>query len=193
MPRIVLLASLALACSGCAPAPAPVAIVPAAVVSGATVTVSPGNPACRDYTAQVIIDGEAKKVVGHACQLPDGSWRVAEGTPEQPSRIVFIYPGPAYPDYVYAPWFWGPPIGLSFGALVFVDHRHQLRHVDRFHHFDHFHRFDGAHRFDETHNFGDFHRLGGFGGFRHFGFNSFHGSFAHGGWGGMAHGGMGHH
>jgi len=167
MRHIPLIASFALACSGCVATPPPEAVVPAASVVNATMTISPGNPACRDYTAQVAIDGRAQQVVGHACHLPDGSWRVAEGTPEQPNRIVLLYPAATYPDYAYAPWFWGPSIGLGFGAQVFVGHPHRFHNFARFHH-------DGFRHFGGFHQFGSFH--------------GFHGGFSHGGE--MAHGGM---
>jgi surface antigen len=148
-------------------------------VTQASVSVSPKDPACRDYTAQAIIDGRTQPLVGHACQQPDGSWRIAEGTPEQPSRFVAVYPAPtypaptypapAYPAYAYDPWctydpwFWGPPIGLSIGSFVFVDR---------------------VHRF---HDFGRFHHHFAFAGFAHHGFSR--GGFSH---GGFEHGGMHH-
>jgi hypothetical protein len=165
MRLLALLAGLALVGSGCVAVPPPVP-----VVTQATMAVSPGNPACRDYTAQAVIDGSTQTLIGHACQQADGSWRVIEGTPEQPQQFVAVYPAAFYPVYPYDPWFWGPPIGLSVGAFVFVD---------RGHHF---------------HDFGRFHHRFALGGFHHDGFHhdgSAHGGFLHGGWGGMRGGRMG--
>src|SRR5271165_6624359 len=71
-----------------------------------------------------------------------------------------------YPAYGYDPWLWGPPIGFSIGAFVFVEHGH-------------------------GHRFHDFHRPGGFAfhEFHHEGFHhdgsihngSIHNGFHHGG------------
>ena len=115
-----------LACAGCYAAP------PEPAVNQATMTVSPANPTCRDYTVQATADGKPETVTGHACRQADGSWRVAEGVAGQPQQLVQVYP-PVYPSYVYDPWFWGPPVGFSIGAVIFVDHGHG----HRFHTFHH--------------------------------------------------------
>jgi surface antigen len=103
-------------------------------------------------------------IVGRACQQTDGSWRVAEGTPEQPGQYVAVYP-PAYGYYYpgYDPWFWDPPIGLSLGAVVFLDRAHHI------------------------HRFPTFHRHFAHGGFGHAGWGGFHPGLGHGGWGGGMH------
>lgn len=141
-------------CTSCAAAPASEPIV-----TQATMIVSPNDPACRDYTAQAIIDGTPQTLVGHACQQADGSWRVTEGFPGQPQQVVAVYPPEPYLAYPYDPWLWGPPVGLSIGAFVFVDHAHRI------HNFGHAHAF-GFHGFRRA-------------GLRHAG--SSHGAFHHGG------------
>ena len=47
-----------------APAPAPVA-APA-----------PKEEYCREYTREVIVDGQPAQAYGQACRQPDGSWRI---------------------------------------------------------------------------------------------------------------------
>ena len=157
MRNFVLVAGTILACSGCVAASSP-----EPVISQVTTKVASDDPNCREYTALATIGDKQQPVVGRACQQRDGSWKVTEGTPEQPGQYAAVYPPPYgyyYPDY--DPWFWGPPIGLSLGAVVFLDRAH------------HFHRFPGFHRFAH----GGFH--GGFHGEFH------HGGFGHGGLGGM--------
>ena len=103
--------------------------------------VAADDPNCRDYTGQATIDGKEQKIVGRACLQSDGSWRVAEGSPENPSQYTAVYPAYApsyYPGYYYSdyydPWFWDPPFFFG-GSFVFFDHR--------FHHHDH--GFHGGH------------------------------------------------
>ncbi|MDT5318556.1 MAG: hypothetical protein QOD88_1078 [Mycobacterium sp.] len=144
-----LLTSFLLACTGCAAVPPP-----EPVVTQATMTASPSDPACRDYTAQAIIGGSPQTLVGHACRQADGSWRVTGGFPGQAQQIVGVYPDAPYLVSPYDPWFWGPPIGLSIGAFVFVDHGrgrhfHDFGHVRGFAfngiHHEGFHRPDTGH------------------------------------------------
>jgi surface antigen len=162
MRQLAYVVGLALACCSCA-GPGP----QRAVISQVTTSIPPDHPDCRDYTAQAMVDGKAQPIRGRACRQPDGSWRIVEGTAEQPSQFVAVYPPPPYMEGpYYDDWFWGPPIGLGFGSLVFVDRFH------RFHDFGRFHRFAG----DRFHGG----RGMAFGGMGHF-----HG-------GGFAHGGMGH-
>lgn len=153
--------------AGCVEAPPPPA---EPMFSQVIEQVAADNPACREYTAQATVNGRPQQIVGRACQQSDGTWRIAEGPPGQPTQFQTVY-GPGvpyaygYPSYFpyYDPWFLGPPIGLSFGGgFVFVD---------RFHHFHHFHHFG--------HGFAH-------GGFGHDGFG--HHGFGHGGMGGMHHG-----
>lgn len=47
-----------------APAPAPVA------------TPAPKEEYCREYTREVIVDGQPAQAYGQACRQPDGSWRI---------------------------------------------------------------------------------------------------------------------
>ncbi len=119
MPRCGLAFGFVLICSGCVAAPAP-------VVTQLTMTTPPNSPACRDYTLQATVQGTPQTIVGHACQQPDGSWRVVEGVQGQAGQVVTTNAPPPYAyDPYYDPWLWAPPLGLSVGAFVFVDrHRH---------------------------------------------------------------------
>ncbi len=133
---VALVAAL-LACSACT------AVVPPEPVITKVTTAPPGeDPNCRDYTAQAVVDGTPRDIVGHACLQPDGGWKVTEGAPGDPSAYGSFYlPAPypyvaAYPyPFGYDPWFLGPPIGLSFGTVFFFDRNH------RFHHFPSHRRF----------------------------------------------------
>ena len=127
MPPPVLIAAFTLVCSGCLAAPEREPIV-----SQATMTTTPGNPACRDYTLQAIVEGKPQTIVGHACQQPDGTWRIVEGPPGQPVTVYVPPPYPYYP-YYYDPWLWGPPIGFSVGAFAFVDRHQHVHDFRRFH------------------------------------------------------------
>jgi surface antigen len=182
MRPLIAVAGLILIGPGCVQAPLP---PPEPVISQVRERVAADDPTCRDYTAQATVDGRQQEIVGRACQQSDGSWRIAEGPPGQPTQYQTIYGPPlsyaygsSYP-YPYYPYYdsrlWGPPIGLSFGSsFVFVD---------RFHHFHHF-RHEFAHDGFRQHGFGHFGF--GHGGFGHGGFG--HGGFGRGGMGGMHHG-----
>jgi hypothetical protein len=98
-----------LACAGCVAEPEP-----APAVSEVTSRMVAADPSCQDYTARVNIDG-------------------TELGQTDKSVIVYVPPatsGPLPSD----PWLWGPPIGFSFGALVFVDREHRFHefHLRRF-------------------------------------------------------------
>jgi hypothetical protein len=150
--RIYLLAAGAmLACTACMAAQAT-----EPDVSQVTENVAADNPDCRDYKATATVDGTEQQIVGRACRQQDGTWKITEGPPARPAEYGAVYVPPAYgyyPSYgyypAYDPWFWGPPIGLSLGAFVFVDRDH---HIHRFHGFRHF-ASPGFHRF---HNFPPF-------------------------------------
>jgi surface antigen len=175
MRSLIAIAGLILTGPGCVQAPLP---SPEPVISQVTERVAADDPSCREYTAQATIDGRQQEIVGRACQQSDGSWRIAEGPPGQPSQFQTVYGPPlsyAYgfssPYYpYYDSWLWGPPIGLSFGSsFVFVDR------------FRHFHRFRHGFAHDGFRHFGFAHD-----GFGHDGFG--HDGFGHGGMGGMHHG-----
>jgi surface antigen len=162
--QVAFAVGLMLVCSGCAETS-----VQPAIISQVTTSIPPGSPDCRDYTAKATLDGKTQPLLGRACRQSDGSWRIVEGTPKQPLQFVAVYP-PPYADYPYdGGWFWGPPIGLSLGAVVFVD---------RFHDFGRFHRFEH----------GQFHGAG----FGHGGTSLARGGMGHFHGGGFGHGGMGH-
>ena len=139
--------ALALICSSCVMAPPPVAVAP---VTGFQTTVSATDPNCHDYTGQGMIDGKPQQLVGHACKQPDGSWKVAEGTADQPAQFVAVYPAPIYadgyyypgyyPGYFYGdPWIWDASFGFGT-SFVFFDHHFHHRdghggfHGSGFHH-----------------------------------------------------------
>lgn len=160
MRQILPLAGVILICAGCTQyAPAE------PVFSQIIARPDPANPNCREYSAQATIEGRPQVVVGRACQQADGSWRIAERSPGQPTQYVITYAPPPYAYYPpYDPWLWGPPIGLSLGAsVVFLDRDH------RFHHFRFAGRRDGF-------RFGGLHEGSRFEGMHH-GF----GRFGHGG------------
>jgi hypothetical protein len=94
---------------------------------------------CREFTAQVRVEGQPRQAVGQTCQMPDGSWQVTVNTPGLPQQ-VYTLPPQAISLYPYAeqydwwdPWFYGPPLFVS--SPVFLVHG--------------FHRF---HRHDFSHN-----------------------------------------
>jgi len=152
MRALVCSAAFALLCSACvADPPAPPTLV--GPVTDFQSKVAADDPNCREYTGQAMIDGKEQPVVGRACQQADGSWKIAEGTADNPGQYTAVFPAAPYagyypgyypyyyPGYYYAdlwpydPWFWGPPFG--FGAsFVFFDHHHHGGH-DHFGHFGH--------------------------------------------------------
>jgi uncharacterized membrane protein YgcG len=163
---------LAILCSGCVAAPPPPPAPPfdIAAVTDFQSKPSAADPNCNDYTGQATIDGKQQQIVGHACKQPDGSWKVAEGTTDQPNQYVAVYPAPVYypGDYYYGsyyyggypydwPWLWDASFGFGSSFVFFGNH---------FHH----HGFHGG-----------FHG----GGFHGGGFHG--GGFAHGGGGGGGH------
>jgi len=135
--------ALAILCSGCVTAPPPPPAPPVAVsaVTDFQTQVSVTDPNCHDYTGQATIEGKQQQIVGHACQQPDGSWKVAEGTADQPNQYVAVYPAPTYyagypyyPDYWYGwPWLWDASFGFG-GSFVFFDHHFHHFHHHGFHH-----------------------------------------------------------
>jgi hypothetical protein len=150
----ILVTGMALACSGCVTAEPD-----GPVISQITTTASPNDPACRDYTAQAVIEGQTRPIVGRACLQQDGTWKIVEGPPGQVDQYTTVYAPPPYAYYGYLdPWLWSPPIGLSLGAFIFVDRNHRFHDGHRFAHFDHMHHFAG-HHFAGHHGFG--HRGGG--------------------------------
>lgn len=46
------------------------------VVTPGPLTHGPSGEACREYQHQAYVGGRSEKIYGHACQQPDGSWRV---------------------------------------------------------------------------------------------------------------------
>ena len=121
------------------------------VISQVTMTVPAGNPNCREWTATATIEGKLQPIVGRACLQPNGTWKVNEGTPQQPDQYVYAYVPPYDGSlYAYDPWLWWPPIGVSVGAFVFVDRDHHL------HHFDHRFAANGFHSSEMLHRVGRF-------------------------------------
>lgn len=141
---LVAATALALASSGCVESPPP-----PVVITPLSDTVAADDPNCREYTAIATIEGEQQQIVGRACRQPDGSWRIVEGTPEQPGQVILVYPPPS-PDYVYPypsyPWFWGPPFafGASFAFFSGHGHHHGGHHRGRDHDHDHGHGHGGG-------------------------------------------------
>ncbi len=118
-------AALAIACSACvAPPPPPM------VISQVSSAISGDDPDCREYTALATIAGEQQQIIGRACRQTDGSWRIVEGTPEQPGQVILVYPPPdyAYPYPPYYPWFWGAPFAVGASFVFFAGHHHGGHH-----------------------------------------------------------------
>lgn len=124
MRKVILITGLALSFSGCVASPPP------PVISQVVTATPPDNLLCRDYTAQATIQDKPQTIVGHACQQPDGTWRIVESLQGQAGQYDTVYVPP--PDVYYSgydPWLWEPPIEVSVGAFVFVDHDHHFRDV----------------------------------------------------------------
>jgi hypothetical protein len=120
------------------------------IITPVSSTVAADDPNCREYTAVATIAGEQQQqIVGRACRQPDGSWRIVEGTPEQPGQVIMVYPPPP-PNYVYPypayPWFWGPPfaVGASFAFFSGHGHHHGDHHRGHDHDHDHGHGHGGG-------------------------------------------------
>src|SRR5882757_5312901 len=101
---------------------------------------------CREFTAQVTVEGQQRQAVGETCQQPDGSWQVTLNTPGLPQQVytlppqaIYLYPYPE-PYYWWDPWFYGP--SLFVGSPVFL--AHGFHHHHDFHHNGGFHN-GGSH------------------------------------------------
>jgi len=92
---------------------------------------------CREFTAQVTVEGQLRQAVGQACRQPDGSWQVALNTPGLPQQ-VYTLPGQAIYLYPYpAPYYWWNPHGFHFHHHPFHHHpfhHHPFHHHGGFHH-----------------------------------------------------------
>lgn len=115
-----------ISCSACVAEQPP----PPMVISQVSSVVSRDDPNCREYTAFATIEGEQQQIVGRACRQPDGSWRIVEGTPEEPGQVILVYPPPdyAYPYPPYYPSFWGPPFMAGASFAFFAGHHHRGHH-----------------------------------------------------------------
>jgi hypothetical protein len=139
MRRIILVAGIALGCAGCA-LPQPVQ----PEISQVTTSVAPDDPNCIVYSAQAVGQTE-RTILGRACRQADGSWKLTEGLQGQPAQTLVYWPPPDAYAGLYDPWLWGPPIGFSIGAAVFVDrdhHLHHFRNFAEFAHLQHHHQFE---------------------------------------------------
>jgi len=139
MRRIIVAAGIALGCAGCA-LPQPVE----PEISQVSTSVAPDDPNCIVYSTQAAVGQTERAIIGRACRQTDGSWKVTEGSPGQPTQSTLVYwpPPDAYVG-IYDPWLWGPPIGFSVGAVVFVDRDHHVHHIRDFAEFDHLHHHFG--------------------------------------------------
>jgi hypothetical protein len=95
---------------------------------------------CREFTAQVTVEGQPRQAAGQTCQQPDGSWQVTVNTPGLPQQVYTLPPQAiqlyAYPEpyFWWDPWFYGPLFG---GGPVFLAnrfHRHHFHHNGGSHH-----------------------------------------------------------
>ena len=96
---------------------------------------------CREFTAQVTVEGQPRQAVGQTCQQPDGSWQITLNTPGLPQQVytlppqaIYLYPYPE-PYYWWDPWFYGP---LFVGGPVLLvrgfRHHHDFHHNGASHH-----------------------------------------------------------
>jgi surface antigen len=130
MRPFILFAGVALGCTGCVAVP-----LSEPVITQVAMTAPRDNPNCRFYTAQALIDGKSEQIVGRACRQADGTWQITEGPPGEPDNMAAVYAPPTYANYGdYDPWLWEPPIGLSLGAVVFIDRVHHLHDGRHFAH-----------------------------------------------------------
>ena len=99
---------------------------------------------CREFTAQVTVEGQPRQAAGQACPQPDGSWQVTLDTPGLPQQVytlpgqaIHLYPYPV-PYYWWDPGFYGPVFfvgGPVFRAHGFRSFRHHgFHHHGGFHH-----------------------------------------------------------
>jgi hypothetical protein len=107
---------------------------------------------CREFTAQVTVEGQPRQAVGQTCQQPDGSWQVTLNTPGLPQQIYTLPPQAiylnSYPERYY--WWDSPFYGPLFfvgGPVFFAHGSHRFHHHD-FHHSGGFHHggFHGGRR-----------------------------------------------
>jgi len=92
---------------------------------------------CRDFTAQVTVEGQPRQAVGQTCRQPDGSWQITANTPGLPQQVyslppqaITLYPY-AEPFYWWDPWFYGVSSPLF---LVRGSHHHDFPHGGASHH-----------------------------------------------------------
>ena len=130
--------------AGCAEQAAPSAMDPTLAQIQTTQAAPQGElQNCREFTAQVTVEGQPRQAVGQACRQPDGSWQVALNTPGLPQQ-VYTLPGQAIYLYPYPePYYWWDP--AFYGPLFFVGGPVFL--TRGFHHFHHhgFHIHGGFH------------------------------------------------
>ena len=105
---------------------------------------------CREFTAQVTVEGQPRQAAGQTCRQPDGSWQVTlntAGLPQQvytlPPEAISLYPY-AEPYYWWDPWFYGS--SFFVGGPVFLGNR-----------FHRFHHHGGFHQSSFSHGHGGFH------------------------------------
>jgi hypothetical protein len=122
------------------------------VLSQITSNQAVGAANCRDYSTLATINGRQVPIVGRACKQSDGSWRLAESAPGNPTQYVATYlPSPAAYEGYGDPILWAFPIGFSIGLPFFIDQH------NRFHRFRDFAHFSRAGGFGHDNHFGGFH------------------------------------
>ena len=47
---------------------------------------------CREFTAQVTVEGQPRRAVGQTCQQPDGGWQFTLDTPGLPQQVYTLPP-----------------------------------------------------------------------------------------------------
>ena len=135
---------MVLVLAGCAEQAAPSAADPVR----AETQMTQGRPQserqnCREFTAQVTVEGLPRQAVGQTCQQPDGSWQVTMNTPGLPQQIYTLPPQAIYLNSYPEPYYWWDP--SFYGPLFFVGGPVFFAHgPHRFHHHD-FHHSGGSH------------------------------------------------
>ena len=137
---------MVLVLAGCAGHAAPSAMDPVPAQTQLTQGAPQGELRnCREFTAQVTVEGQPRQAVGQACQRPDGNWQVTLNTPGLPQQVYSLpgqaiylapYPGPYYwwdPNFYGPLFFVGGPVFFAHGFHHFF-HHHGGFHHGGFHH-----------------------------------------------------------
>ena len=129
----ILITGAALLCAGCIVQPPPRAYYPPPpqqayappppppAYAPPPEAYAPPPQNCREYNAQIMVDGQPQPAYGWACQEPDGSWKISRDVPGQPPQVYVVPANPSYPVgypyWAYDPY-WGPRLAIG-GTFIF--------------------------------------------------------------------------